>query len=42
MPSAEDHASLRRALEISLRLGLVALIATWCFQIARPFLRPIA
>ncbi len=42
MLSREDQAFLRRALETSLRLGLILLLAIWCFQIARPFLNPIA
>ena len=41
MPSAEDRAFLRRALESSIRIGLVLFLVVWCFQIARPFLPPI-
>jgi predicted PurR-regulated permease PerM len=42
MPSAEDRAFLARALETSIRIGLVLFLVVWCFQIASPFLRPIA
>ncbi|MBW2232379.1 MAG: AI-2E family transporter [Deltaproteobacteria bacterium] len=41
MPSAEDRAFLRRALESSIRIGLVLVLVVWCFLIARPFLSPI-
>ncbi len=41
MPSAEDRAFLSRALESSIRIGLVLFLVVWCFQIARPFLPPI-
>ena len=36
-----DRAFLRRALESSIRIGLVLFLVLWCFQIARPFLPPI-
>jgi predicted PurR-regulated permease PerM len=41
MPSAEDRAFLNRAVETSVRLGLVALLVFWCFQVVRPFVQPI-
>jgi predicted PurR-regulated permease PerM len=41
MPSAEDRAFLRRALESSIRIGLVLFLVLWCYQIARPFLPPV-
>jgi len=41
MASDEDRAFLRRALESSIRIGLVLFLVVWCFQIARPFLEPI-
>jgi len=41
MPSAEDQAFMGRALESSLRIGLVLFLVVWCFQIAGPFLQPI-
>ncbi len=39
--STEDRVFLKRALETSIRIGLVALLVVWCFQIARPFVQPI-
>jgi predicted PurR-regulated permease PerM len=41
MSSAEDRAFLRRALETSIRIGLILFLVLWCFQIARPFLEMI-
>ncbi len=41
MTSAEDRAFFNRTLETSIRIGLIALIVLWCFQIARPFVQPI-
>jgi len=41
MATAEDRAFLTRALESSIRVGLVLFLVVWCFQIARPFLVPI-
>ena len=41
MPSAEDRAFLRRALESSIRIGLILFLVVWCFQIARQFLNLI-
>ena len=41
MPSTEDRAFLGRALETSIRIGLILFLVVWCFQIARPFLNPI-
>ena len=41
MSSAEDTAFLKRAVETSLRIGLIALLVVWCFQIVRPFIHPI-
>ncbi len=32
---------MRPALEITIRLGLIALMLVWCFTIVRPFLEPI-
>lgn len=40
-PSAEDRVFLRRAIEASIRIGLVVLLAVWCLQIVRPFIQPI-
>jgi predicted PurR-regulated permease PerM len=41
MLTAEDRAFFGRALEASIRIGLVLLLIIWCFQIAAPFLQPI-
>lgn len=41
MPSTEDRAFLKRALETSIRIGLIALLVIWCFQVVRPFIQPI-
>ncbi len=41
MSSAEDRAFFRRALESSIRIGLVLFLILWCYQIARPFLSPV-
>jgi len=41
MSADEDRAFLQRALETSIRIGLVALIVLWCFQVVRPFIPPI-
>jgi len=40
--SAEDTIALNRALEIAVRIGLLALLLAWCFQIVRPFLDLVA
>jgi predicted PurR-regulated permease PerM len=41
MTSIEDRAFLTRTLETSIRIGLVALLAIWCFQVVRPFVQPV-
>ncbi|MBW2508700.1 MAG: AI-2E family transporter [Deltaproteobacteria bacterium] len=41
MPSTEDRAFIKRALETSIRVGLTLFLVVWCFEIARPFLQPI-
>ena len=41
MSPTEDRAFLRRALETSIRIGLIALLVIWCFQVVRPFIQPI-
>jgi predicted PurR-regulated permease PerM len=41
MPSTEDRTFLNRAVEISIRIGLIALLVIWCFQVVRPFIQPI-
>ena len=37
----EDRVFQRRAVQAAVRIGLVALLAIWCFKIVRPFLDPI-
>jgi predicted PurR-regulated permease PerM len=41
MPTAEDRAFLKRAIETSIRIGLIALLLILCFQVVRPFIQPI-
>jgi predicted PurR-regulated permease PerM len=38
---ADDRAFMNRALETAIRLGLVALLLFWCFQVVRPFIQPV-
>jgi predicted PurR-regulated permease PerM len=38
---ATEKAFLRRALEASIRIGLVVLLALWCFEIVKPFIVPV-
>ena len=40
-PSSLDKAFVNRALEATIRIGLVALLVAWCFQIVRPFVIPV-
>ncbi|MGW8370019.1 MAG: AI-2E family transporter [Gammaproteobacteria bacterium] len=39
---AIDQAFVRRALEITIRIGVVVGLAAWCFVIVKPFILPIA
>lgn len=39
--SAEDRQFLDRAVEASVRIAVLALLASWCFQVARPFVQPV-
>lgn len=41
-PLPSDKALMRRTLEIAIRIGVLVLLATWCFVIVRPFIIPIA
>jgi predicted PurR-regulated permease PerM len=41
MPSSEDRAFITRALETTIRIGLVGLLVIWCFQLVRPFIQPV-
>ncbi len=38
---ADDRDFVRRALDASVRIGIVALLAFYCFQIATPFVQPV-
>ena len=38
MASNEDRAFIVRAVETSIRIGLIAVLVIWCFQIVRPFI----
>ncbi|MFZ0255519.1 MAG: AI-2E family transporter [Gammaproteobacteria bacterium] len=38
---ATDQGFLERAVEAAIRIGLVAVLAAWCFSIFRPFLNPV-
>ena len=40
-PSTNDEAFLTRAIETTIRIGVVVLLAAWCFQITMPFIIPI-
>jgi len=39
--STTDKVFVNRALEAAIRIGLVALLVLWCFDIVRPFIVPI-
>jgi len=39
--STHDEVFLNRALEATIRIGLVVLLAAWCFQIVQPFIIPL-
>jgi len=36
----EDRAFFRRALETTVRIGVIALLVLWCFEVVRPFIQP--
>ncbi len=40
-PDSQRDESLRRAIEITIRLGIVIGLAAWCFNILRPFITPV-
>jgi hypothetical protein len=42
MESTEDRAVMRRVLETSMHLGVVALLVIHCFPVVRPFIQPFA
>ena len=37
----DEKIFLSNALEATIRIGLVVIIAAWCFQIIRPFIIPV-
>ncbi len=39
--SSNDKIFLSRALEATIRIGLILLLAAWCFQIVQPFIIPV-
>ena len=39
--TSEDRRFQRRAIEASIRLGLIVLLVLWCFNIVKPFVRLI-
>jgi len=39
--TTENEAFLSRATEATIRIGVIALLVVWCFQITRPFVVPI-
>ena len=40
-PNSEEAQFLRRAVEAAIRIGVLALITLWAFQIVRPFISPV-
>ena len=40
-PSPSDRLYLKKALEATIHIGLILLLAAWCFQIVQPFIIPI-
>ncbi|MBW2273269.1 MAG: AI-2E family transporter [Deltaproteobacteria bacterium] len=41
-PRASDELFLQRAVEATVRIGLLLVLAAWCFSILRPFVIPVA
>ena len=41
LPGAEDERFVAKALEAAIRIGLIVLLAAWCFEIVRPFIIPL-
>ncbi|MBE0624262.1 MAG: AI-2E family transporter [Burkholderiales bacterium] len=39
---AEDKVFLKNAIEATIRIGLLLVLVSWCFEIVRPFMIPIA
>ena len=40
-PPAGDPEFLTRAIEVTVRLGVIAVLVAWCFGITRPFIIPV-
>ena len=40
-PNSEDVQFLKRAVEAAIRIGVLALLTLWAFQIVRPFISPV-
>lgn len=40
-PPPADNAFVSNAVEAAIRIGIVVMLAAWCFQIVRPFIVPI-
>jgi predicted PurR-regulated permease PerM len=41
IPAIKDRAFLNRTVEATVRIGLIAILVLYCFQIVRPFLIPV-
>jgi len=39
--TSKDKAFLRKALEATIRIGLLVLLVLWCFEIVKPFIVPV-
>jgi predicted PurR-regulated permease PerM len=39
---ADDKVFLKNAIDLTIRIGLLLVLASWCFDIVRPFMIPIA
>ncbi len=40
-PPSKDKLSINQALEAAIRIGFVALMLVWCFEIIKPFILPV-
>jgi len=40
-PASQDNVAMRRALEASIRIGIIALLVLWCLAIVQPFVGPL-
>jgi predicted PurR-regulated permease PerM len=41
-PTSDDQRFLSRAVEATIRIGLLVALVAWCFEIVRPFVVPVA